>query len=130
MTLLDQQTPDANGLYRVELQVNDHWVALGRLKKESIVEVGELLIQHGDEDVEAVSGTDRELLSIVASKLVSQYTDITGLDVETTAFDTGYRAELTLSDYFATIQEAHEWESSFKKFILQSRGDNSDEVTR
>lgn len=52
MTLLDQQTPDANGLYRVELQVNDQWVALGRLKKESIVEVGELLIQRGDEDVE------------------------------------------------------------------------------
>lgn len=55
MTLLDQQTPDANGLYRVELQVNDQWVALGRLKKKSIVEVGELLIQLSDRDVEAVS---------------------------------------------------------------------------
>lgn len=60
MTLLDQQNPDANGLYRVELQVNDQWVALGRLKKESIVEVGELLIQRGDEDVEGVIQTPGE----------------------------------------------------------------------
>lgn len=61
---------------------------------------------------------------IQPKEIVSKYTVISSSEIEANVRGF-YSKRVTIQDWFKTAQEAHEWESKVKQFILENKNDNN-----